>query len=83
VLAFSSPWAEIIEIQIFNNSINVIFFIDILIELRTTYIDAQSGEEIYDPKKIAKTYIKSLVFYIDVLAIIPFDKMLQVASSKQ
>lgn len=76
MLSFDSPWNELTGVVAFDNMIEGIFFIDILLEFRTTYIDEQTGEEIYDPRKIAKTYIKGIVFYIDVMAIVPFDRML-------
>jgi len=38
-LAFESPWEELVGIVVLDNFIEVIFFFDIVMEFRTTYID--------------------------------------------
>lgn len=55
----------------FNACIDFFFFIDILITFRTTYLDG-SGEEVSEPKKIVKHYLKGR-FFTDMLATVPFD----------
>jgi len=52
-------------------AIDVIFFLDIIYNFRTAYVDDQ-GNMIRDSKKIAGNYLKSW-FSIDVLASIPFE----------
>eukprot|EP00873_Tetraselmis_striata_P036314 jgi/Tetstr1/456578/TSEL_043296.t1 len=59
-------WLNMMEI-----TIDLIFFVDILYNFRTAYVDSQ-GNLIRDGKKIASTYLKSW-FAIDVLASIPFE----------
>ena len=69
-------------LNVVNAIIDFLFFIDILINFRTTYIDIKSGEEVtkvlsysssqMQPLKIAKKYLRGR-FWVDVLATIPFD----------
>lgn len=51
---------------------DTLFVIDILVNFRCTYIDRE-GEEIYDPKLIAKNYVVGGRFAIDLIATIPFE----------
>lgn len=48
------------------------FFLDIIINFRTTFLHYKTGEEVCDAKDIAKEYIKGR-FWIDLLASIPMD----------
>jgi hypothetical protein len=58
---------------IIDEIINAIFFIDILLNFRTSFYNSR-GEEIYSPKLIAKDYVLSSRFIIDVLSFIPFGR---------
>ena len=53
-----------------------VFFLDIFITFRTTFINDRSEEE-FDSYKIAVNYLKGS-FMIDVVATIPFDEMIKV-----
>ena len=55
-----------------NSVIDILFLVDILITFRTTYIVPSTGNEISEPKAIAKQYLKGR-FWMDLLATIPFD----------
>ena len=55
-----------------NSFIDVFFFIDIIVNFRTTYINTKTAEEITTPNLIAFNYLKTR-FVIDFLATIPFD----------
>ena len=59
--------------------IDSIFFMDILIVFRTTFIN-EKGDEITDNFEIAKNYLKS-TFIIDFLATIPFDDLISLSNS--
>ena len=50
-----------------------LYVLDVVINLRTTYLDS-FGEEIKDPKLIAKKYAYSLGFIIDVLSLLNYPK---------
>jgi hypothetical protein len=54
-------------------AIDAMFFIDILVILRTTYIDNSTGDEIWSPSMIAKNYIFSYKFWIDLISSLPLD----------
>ena len=53
--------------------IDFLFFFDIILNFRTSFIDPLTGDEIKDGKKITINYICGGRFVIDLLAIIPFD----------
>ena len=48
------------------------FFIDIVMNFRTTYFNPRTGEEIIDKKMIVMNYLSGH-FIIDLLSTIPFD----------
>ncbi|XP_056899942.1 potassium voltage-gated channel subfamily H member 6 isoform X3 [Takifugu flavidus] len=54
--------------------VDVLFIVDIVINLRTTYVD-QNDEVVTQQSRIAKHYIKGW-FPIDLLAAIPFDLLM-------
>ncbi len=54
-------------------AIDIIFFVDIVVIFRTTYVNPTTGDEIWSPALIARNYLKSPRFYIDVLSSLPFD----------
>jgi len=64
-----------IEFQLSNYIIDLFFFSDMVLAFRTCYID-DSGAEVSDTKLIAYSYLKS-TFFIDFLATMPFDKILE------
>ena len=49
----------------------IMYWADIFISLRTTYIDS-FGEEIRDNKMIIKRYLSSLSFWIDLLSLLNY-----------
>ena len=51
--------------------VDVIFLIDIVVGFLTEYTDVVSGDQIRNPKKIAKEYIKS-TFFFDAISSLPF-----------
>ena len=53
--------------------INMVFMIDIILTFRITYISKTSGDEIFDPRKIAKNYIFGPRMVLDILSSIPFN----------
>lgn len=59
-----------------NNLIDTIFFFDICINFRTTFVNQATGDEIWRPLSIAKNYILSLRFWIDIMSTFPFDKVI-------
>ena len=56
----------------FNYVIDVLFFIDIILNFRTTFYHKSTGEEITNKNLIVKSYLKGN-FSVDLISTIPFD----------
>ena len=56
--------------------IDIMFFMDIVMNFRTTYFNARTGEEIIDKHKIVIHYVFGS-FLIDLLSTIPFGLIYQ------
>ncbi|GAB0099776.1 pneumococcal serine-rich repeat protein isoform X1 [Sergentomyia squamirostris] len=59
---------------------DVVFVLDVVVQLRTGYLE--QGLMVYDDKKLAKHYIKSREFLLDLAALIPLD-LLQIKFGTQ
>jgi Ion transport protein len=59
-------------VGIFNNVIDLLFLLDILVAFRTTFFDIHSGEEVFESKKTAIVYLKSR-FFVDFVSTVPVD----------
>jgi hypothetical protein len=55
-----------------NALIDFTFFLDLIVNFRTTFFHPRSGKEVFKPKVIAKNYLKTR-FLVDFLATFPFD----------
>ena len=64
-----------------NGIIDFLFFIDICVSFRTSYLDERTGFEVRKPKLLAINYIKGQ-FTIDVLATVPFDSLAEAILGK-
>lgn len=53
--------------------IDLAYFVDIIVYMRTTYIDLLTGEEVFDWQKILKNYYQSGKLAVDIISAIPFD----------
>lgn len=73
-ISFQEPFLDQVGIVIFDSFVDLIFFVDLFVNFRTTYLDKETGEEIYDTKMIARKYLTGR-FIIDLLSTIPFDKL--------
>ena len=69
--AFQDEFEKIVELTILNYSIDFIFFIDILVQFNSPYLN-EFNAIVDSRKEIAKTYIKSW-FFIDVISIFPIE----------
>ena len=72
-VAFHPPVADQPYIFYINSVIDFLFFLDILLNFRTSYINQMTGDEIKNPVEIAKNYVLGYRFAIDLAATIPFD----------
>ncbi|XP_013401641.1 potassium/sodium hyperpolarization-activated cyclic nucleotide-gated channel 1-like [Lingula anatina] len=55
-----------------NIAVDVIFFIDIILNFRTGYIRSETEEVILSSKKITINYLKTW-FFLDFISTVPFD----------
>lgn len=77
-IAFQPPLYY--ELEILNSLIDLIFYLDIILNMRTTYM-TKSGEEITEQRLIAKRYILKSTFFVDVLSILPLNALIPVSHS--
>ena len=63
-------------------TIDFLFVVDIVINFRTSFMHPRTGEEIMDPKKIARHYLVGGRFMLDLLASIPFDLIATLAGAE-
>lgn len=75
-ISFNFDILNIPEIKTVDSMIDLIFIFDILLHFRTTFIDPISGEEVLDTNLIAKKYVFSKQFIIDILSTIPFNDLI-------
>lgn len=57
-----------------NSLIDFVFLLDIIVNLRTTFYDIETGDEVFDSKRTGKMYLKGR-FTVDLLSTIPFDNI--------
>ena len=74
-LAFDAPFFFNTGFTAINMITDLLLLADMIIIFRTSRLNIDSGEEIYDPKILATKYIFSVNFWIDLLSIIPFEIM--------
>ena len=60
-----------------NIGIDIVFFLDIVLNFRTTFFHRHTGDEVVDTRKIAKNYVLGGKFAIDLLASIPIDLIVE------
>ncbi|CAK9297251.1 unnamed protein product [Gordionus sp. m RMFG-2023] len=70
-VAFKSKTIEDIGLLVVDAVVDVIFFIDIVLNFHTTFVGAK-GEIVSDPKTIRMNYLKTW-FVIDLLSCLPYD----------
>lgn len=58
--------------------IDFLFFMDIIFNFRTTYVNSKTGTEVISPKKITLNYVLRGRFVIDLLATIPFELLVAI-----
>lgn len=83
VLAFEPDFSETDAWNLTNWGVTAIFAIDILVNLRTSYLDKRTGDEIVDGKKMAVNYLKLFYFQIDWIATVPFEVIFASVTSKE
>ncbi len=73
---FKTPWPTgVLIVEIVSI---VIFLLDIVVNIRTTYSN-ENNEEIIDSKMMRRHYMKSPMFLIDVITVIPIPEIILIA----
>ena len=77
-VSFDSDSLNSTSFLVINTTIDICFFVDMIISFRTVYIDGR-GRLISDDKKMAINYLQTS-FLADILATVPFDTILRAFS---
>jgi len=72
-VAFNTKITDHWLMTIFNYVVDVCFFLDVVMNFRTTYINNKTGSEVISQKRICLHYIIGGRFWVDLLASIPFE----------
>ena len=81
-IAFDPEDMKTAGFLVLNTLIDFVFLLDIIVNFRTTFYDIETGDEVFDPKRTGKKYLKSR-FTIDLLSTIPFDNLALLFTSSQ
>jgi hypothetical protein len=77
-IAFQPPFFSNSVVVAINYIIDIMFVLDVLLNFRTTYINMNTGEEIFEPKAIALNYLFSAQFCLDFLSAISIDNLVAI-----
>lgn len=75
-IAFVRDPGDLWVVGIIDGFIDVAFFTDIVLNFNTSVIKENTGDEIFERKEIAKVYMKSGRFAIDLIATLPVNTIL-------
>ena len=81
-IAFDPENMKIPVFYLINGLIDFVFLLDIIVNFRTTFYDIDTGDEVFDAKRIAKRYLQNR-FTIDLLSTIPFDTLVSIFSDTE
>jgi hypothetical protein len=70
------------SLYVLNTFIDFVFLADIIVQFRTTFYDLDTGDEIYDTKRIGMSYLKGR-FTIDLLSTIPIDNIAMIFTQQK
>lgn len=74
-ICFDPEQLDTAGVNALNNFIDLCFVADIIVCLRTTFYDSDTGDEVFNGKRTAMNYIRSSRFAIDVISTIPLDTL--------
>ena len=82
-VAFNTELDEVLPtwLDIGEKFIDIMFVLDIFLNFRTTFINPKTNIEIIEPERVAKNYLNSIRFPVDLLASIPFDYFISAKSA--
>jgi len=76
IIGFAPYYSFDYEIEVNDYIIMIIYLFDIFIKFRTIYFDDQTGKKTFIPSEVAKLRMKDYKTYFDIIAFIPFSKIL-------
>ncbi len=76
-VAFATKLTNHWIMTILNYCVDVIFFLDVILNFRTTFINPKTGTEVIKAKKITVNYVIKGRFFVDLLASIPFEVIIK------
>ena len=79
-MAFNPGFTDSLAYKIFDNTVDAIFLIDIILMFMTSFMNKQ-GVESFDSTDIAVKYVKSIRFLTDFFAILGTDVFTNVNAS--
>ena len=79
-VAFEQGFAEHVTIIIFDYMIDVCFFLDIVFNFRTTYVNSKTGTEVISSNKVTINYAFHGRFFVDLAASIPFELIVSIVA---
>jgi len=82
-IAFDNDRFNFERAKIVGYIIDCFFLVDLLFNFRTTYINLKTGQEVYEPKKIVLNYVLHWRFWVDLLAILPFELIYNLISGSK
>ena len=72
-VCYGSSFSDSVGLDVFEYSIDVLFFTDILINFWTTYVNKKTGNEVTSGIKVALRYIFYGRFWVDLGASLPLE----------
>ena len=64
-----------VPLRVVDLTIDLLYILDIVVNLRTTFLDESSGYEIFNSRRIAWRYFYSMRFWFDLVAALPVEVM--------
>lgn len=82
-VCYGSAFTESVGLDVFEYSIDVLFFVDILINFRTTYVNPKTGDEVLSAWRVAFWYVFYGWFWVDLGASLPLELIVVVILRKE
>lgn len=73
-ISMKPPFSQTVGYQILMLVIDLLYFIDIIFTFRSATFDIMTGEEVTEPGHIAKKYLFSFRFILDILSFMPWEQ---------
>ena len=78
-IAFESYYQNAV-LEGMGYAFDALFFIDLILNFRTSYVNEKTGLEVLEPKLIAKNYVFHWRFWLDLISTLPFELLYKLFS---